>query len=323
LTFSESSGTATFVTGAYGKGRAFAGSTGNPHIASLIFSLPSSQTRVIFSCDLAATYESTDTGTGTGVISIGESAGPAYHLDFFLTSDGKLRLFRNGTLLATSTNAFFTSLTTFHHVEIDATVADSGGSVVVKINGVTEINYTGDTRNGGAVGTINTVRNYSRGASTARTVIDNVVIQDTTGSAPYNAALGPVIVDGRLRPSSDVTVEGAPSTGANYTTVDENYLSMTDYVAFDASEADRYGVSDLDYTPATVYQVKILAMANALAAGHEGRVDAHVSGNTTTGTVAAIATTGFVALTMTEKPGTGSWTPSDVNGLEVTFERTT
>lgn len=323
-TITNSSSAMTFATGAYGKGQALLMGVAGGSQGRISLPILGAPTRVFVSLSMSALYSAADI-SADGSITLVEN-GPTYHITFLPALDGRMRLYRGSTLLATSTNVIFTDLTTFRHIEIDATIHDSSGSVTLKADGVTEISFSGDTRNGGTSGVVHAVSFRGTNPSSVgipRIGVDNIVIQDATGSAPYNAPLGPVIVDGRLRPTSDVSVQGAPSSGSdNYAMVDEAYLSMSDYVAFDAAEADRYGIGNLDVTPASVYQVKVIALVDADSGGQEAQIEAHVGGNTTTGSTTIVPSTGSISLTMTSKPGGGDWTPTDVNGLEVTFERT-
>lgn len=315
------------VTGAYGVGRAFRFDRNTAQafgrFALMDFGFASAS-RLLVSADIALDYvDSTATATGTGFLTLLDSSTP--HLDFHSDGTGKITVRRAGTLLGIGTNTVFSGLSNFVHVEIDVTIHDTAGAVLVKVNGVTEINLTNvDTRNG-ANAQVNVARfSWTSNAATfpSQFALDNLVIQDTTGPAPWNAWLGPVIVNGTLRPAADVSVQGTPSSGSNHAAlVDEAQLNTADYVSFTAGQEDRYTIDNLAGNPVTIRSVKVIAVANGTSGGQTGRVKAHVGGNTTTGSTEAVATTGAVALDMDAKPGGGAWTTADVNGLEVAFER--
>jgi len=69
------------------------------------------------------------------------------HLRIGRETNGKLGAHNGaGTLVASSTNLY--PLTAFNSLQVFILVADSGGRYKIIVNGVTEIDFTGDTRNG-------------------------------------------------------------------------------------------------------------------------------------------------------------------------------
>jgi hypothetical protein len=118
------------------------------------------------------------------------------HVTLDLGTDRKLIATRNGTALATGSFVLPTSAWT--HLAIKATIADAAGAVEVRINGspTPDIDESSvDTRNGGnASWDVTRIGWFSGGNMGVNTGVyhDDLVIQDTTGSAPENDWLGDV-----------------------------------------------------------------------------------------------------------------------------------
>src|SRR4051812_18425242 len=95
--------------------------------------------------------------TANNFIVLCGDANSTLHLFFGIDGTGRFIVTRSpSTLLATGTTLLGQS--TWHWIEIKATIADAGGTAIVKVDGVEEINFTGDTKNAGTLTTISTVR---------------------------------------------------------------------------------------------------------------------------------------------------------------------
>ncbi len=221
-----------------------------------------------------------------------------------------------GTVLATYSSVFVSN--TFYNVEISATISDAGGSVVVKYNGTTVINFTGDTKNGGTSTNIDAV-----GCGVASGVVgyfDDLYICDSTGSAPYNTFLGDVRVHTIVPDGAGSSTQLTPSTGANYTTVDELPYSATDYVYGTAGQTDLYTASNLPGGTGVIYGVQTSAIVKKTDAGNISARPALKSGASTYyGSSVSIGTSDQVVLRTDQvNPATSAaWTSSEVNGIEI------
>ena len=146
-------------------------------------------------------------------------SGDVVHLTLTWSSqDQLLRAWRGtqtGTLLATSSQTLTPAAWAF--LETKATVADSGGSIQVRLDGASVLSFTGDTRNAGTA-EIATIRFSSHFVGTGNRYLlrlDDVYLCDTTGSL-NNDLLGDVRVV-TLRPTADTaqadfTPSAAPRT---------------------------------------------------------------------------------------------------------------
>jgi hypothetical protein len=115
-----------------------------------------------------------------------------------------------------------------------------------------------------------------------------------------------------------------PSSGANYTTVDELPYSATDYVTSGTSgNRDTYAVADIPATAGTVFAVQSNVIAKKTDAAPISLKSALRSGASVYygSPVSLGASDGAVTDLYTADPATStSWTISGVNALEAGFE---
>jgi hypothetical protein len=211
----------------------------------------------------------------------------------------------------------------WHYIEISATLNDTTGNVVVKVNGVTLINFTGDTKNAGTATTIDKVRFIRTGSQNI--LVDDVYILDSTGSAPYNTFLGEIRVHTISPSGAGASTQWTPSTGANYTTVDELPYSTTDYVAGTTSgHRDTYAMGNLPSNVGTIYAVQTAIIGKKTDAGAMSVKIVDRPGSTNYATSAFTFTTTdvtYVEPLRTVNPDTSAaWTASEVNALEAGVE---
>jgi hypothetical protein len=195
-----------------------------------------------------------------------------------------------------------------------ATVADAGGRCVVKVDGATVIDYTGDTKNGGTNSTIDTVELYRNQAGT--NYYDDLYMNDT-------GLLGPCRIYTLAPTGAGSSTAMTPSTGANWSCVDEQPYSATDYVTGSSGQRDLYALGDLPGSPGTIHAVQVASVAKKSDAGALNlRNNIRSGGTTYQGASSALATTdGSIVDAWTTDPATSSaWTASGVNALEAGAE---
>jgi hypothetical protein len=254
-------------------------------------------------------------------ISLNGDSGATTHLSVGYSSSG-LILYRGAlaTSLATYSGVF--NPNTWYHIEISATIADAGGTCIVKLNGATVINFTGDTKNAGTNTTFDRVVLASNGGYTAG--FDDIYVGNSTGSAPYNTLLGDARVYSLSPSGAGSSTQFTPSSGANYTTVDELPYSATDYVSGGTTgNRDTYALADLPASAGTVYAVQNNIIAKKTDAAAISLKPALKSGATVYyGAATSLgASDGVITDLYTTDPATSSaWTASGVNSLEAGFE---
>lgn len=239
--------------------------------------------------------------------------GSTLHVSVGIDGSGFLVATRNGTVLDTGTNAL--SSDTYYHIEVKAVIHNSTGSVVVRLNGVEELSFSGDTQNGGT-GTWTNILFYTNGPDL---YLDNVVIWDTSGTT-NNDFLGPIRVIALLPDGAGASSDFTPSAGSNYENVDETSTDGdTTYVsATNAGDHDTYTFGDLAVN-GTVKAVQTNLIVRSDAAGAETIAPVIRIGSTDyTGTTVGVTITYADSREIFEtSPATGAaWTPAEINGAE-------
>ena len=237
---------------------------------------------------------------------------------------------QTGTLLASTDASFACPTAAWRHLQISCTIADTGGRVIVKYEGNTILDYTGDTRNGGTSTLIDTLFFGASSTATAYRfddvwVCDGVDATATQGRA-NNDFLGDLRVAASVPMAAGDTTQLTPSTGANWAAVDEIPPNTTDYVSGSAAGLrDLYNVQDLPTGVVTVYAVQPLAYAAKSDAGTANLKTVMKESN---GVVTVGASTPLQlawgpvsdALKTTKGGTTTPLTVADVNALQVGVE---
>lgn len=261
------------------------------------------------------------TTDGTQVLAFGADNGTFVHHNIRLTGATTLALYSGNTLLAsyTHTSAFAGN---WFYFELSGTVATSGGTGIVRIDGVTVINFTGSTKTGGTSTNIDMVR--VQGDNSGGKYVDDFYICDGTGTAPQNTFLGDVKVTSLVPNAAGSSTQFTPSVGANYTTVDELPYSATDYVSSGTSgQRDTYALTDLAATAGSVYGVQTNIIAKKTDAAPIALRPAVKSGATVYyGPNLNLSSNDNILMdTRQTNPATSaSWTATEVNALEAGFE---
>lgn len=256
----------------------------------------------------------------------GDSANTC-HLRLETASDVALRVVRgDGTVLATSANGTHTA-NVWEYIEMMATIADTGGRAVVRVNGVTVIDYTGDTKNAGTASSIDTIRFGSTGGNNGPVVdtyFDDVYVADDTGSVNNNF-LGDVRVQ-TLVPMGPGTDTQLTPTGVanNWDNVNELPVSLTDYNSSSTvGQRDTYAMQDLPSSTGTVFAVQpnyVIAKTDAGTANFKPviRTNGTLYYDPTT---APSSTATVLSLPHDTDPNTSSpWTAAGVNSMETGIE---
>jgi hypothetical protein len=216
------------------------------------------------------------------------------------------------------------NLNTWYLVECYFKLADSGGRWTVKVNGIQEIDFTGDTRNGGASGVIDTLRvGYPGGGWYPNFRIDDIVF-DTTDW------IGDTRIGGTLIDGAGNSADWTPSAGSNYQTVDEVPESDADYNYINTvDQIDTFSVGDV---PAEAYAIKcVQVMARAQKEGASTPqniavgVRPPVGGTDYFSSDQALATVwkGHVNLWENNPYTAAAWTPTEVNSTEIGYKSRT
>ncbi len=246
------------------------------------------------------------------------------HISLFRNgATGKLDLIAGGVTVASTTSTITTSL--WVYVEMSATIADAGGTVEVRLNGspTPEINFTGDTKNGGTNNTIDkvVVANF-----TNTTWLADLYVCNDTGTTNNNF-LGDVCVR-TLVPNADGAFSQLTGSDgnqvANYLLVDERPASAADYTGSPTTGLlDTYGITDLPAGISAVYGAQLTSvMAKSDATAATAKPVVRSSGTNYFGTTQTLSTSYTHYYDLFENdPATGVlWTVGGINAAEIGME---
>lgn len=250
-----------------------------------------------------------------------------------LTEGGAVTLANGaGTVLATGTVPIGLNLGNWTFWEFMATVADAGGRCVVRLNGVTIIDFTGDTRNGGTGAGLDSLRTLNTGTGSLGSGVagqnwDDFYVCDNTGAGPDNTFLGDVRIE-TLRPNAPgAATEWTPGSAvANWTTVGEYPPSTTDFVGTAVTgKRDLYGLTDLLTTNGQVLGVRSYATVAKSDAGAppNARILLRGSDGTVVNTDLPVLSTTYTTAAGTVRrttPAGAAWSIAEVNAMQAGIE---
>jgi hypothetical protein len=219
------------------------------------------------------------------------------HLQVSVRTDGFLQLFRGpGTTSLVIGATYTVTASSWYQVAIKWVIADAGGAFDLYVNGsgTAELSFSGDTRNG-ANAQVNQTRYFSAGVGSGATSLDDLVWQDTTGSAPENDLVADrdlgveyAFPDGTV--SNDWTVTGGTDP---HEVLDEvpHDSGGTTIDTDTAGDVCRLEYANLPVTTGTIYAVLHQNMALKSAAGlREFRSRNELSGTTVNGSTHVLST---------------------------------
>lgn len=186
-------------------------------------------------------------------------AGATIHISIWQRSTGAIEVRRGstagGTILATSAvNTVITG--TWYHIEAKVVLHDSTGSVEVRVNNTTVINFSGDTKNGGTEAVISRFRIGDPAQGSVRANVDDVYLLNGAGTS-NNDFIGDSRIYNLLPNGNGNYSQFLGSDGNsvdNYLLVDENPPNTSDYVGSGTDgNKDSYAFEDL---PATVTAIR-------------------------------------------------------------------
>jgi hypothetical protein len=241
------------------------------------------------------------------------------------TSADVIQLKTGTTVRATATVSIGMSI--WRYVEVTYSPnTGSTGRCIIRINGVTVMDYTGitssDTNTLDYVAFSNSNANSSVWGYFA---LDDVYIITDSGAAP-TTHFGPIVVEGLTVSGAGSQSQWTASGGSNYQCVDEDYTpnSDTDYVSTGtAGNADTYAVDDVSTSLAVVLAVQTTIMVRKDdVPAHTIKHRIRISGSTYDGAAMPVGDTYAPLMTtwMTDPSTGGNWTASVINAAEFGFK---
>lgn len=197
-------------------------------------------------------------------------------------------------------------------------VADSGGRVVVKNSGTTLIDYTGDTRNGGSSGHVESVMVRVPGGTHYCTFEEITLSTHGELKVGYMKVLDPV--------ANGTYQQFAASAGSAYECIDENPPSDADYIyrADSATgEKSTFAMGDLAMDPTSIGGIVVATRTTLSDTGESQIKHAILSGGTyAAGSAMSIPNNAvWKQSSWLTDPNTGAaWTKAGVNAVEAGVE---
>ena len=244
-------------------------------------------------------------------------------------TDGRVAAYRQSTQLAISTlyPFNFAGGDRTYFIEFYFSVADSGGRAVIKVDGTTCVDYTGDTK----PSTDSTITRIALGRSTqsyfannrAFSYYDNVVLDNA--SYPGSTMVLELAIDG-----AGNSAQWDPSAGSNYQCIDERPYSKDDYVSTNSvDQLDTHSIANLVSTNLSVKAITVDVIVETFGSPTPTNIALALRTNSTdyVGSDQSIPAAG-AEKTLVEiwenNPDTASaWTPSEINALEIGYKSKT
>jgi hypothetical protein len=237
------------------------------------------------------------------------------NISLSMSNANRLVVYRGGTALATGATTI--SANAWHLIEAKFYIADSSGIAQVKLNGLSEIDYSGDTKNQSEAYATQ-VRIGAIDFNSWKGYIDDFVVDDASW-------IGDTRIVGIAPSGSGASAQWTPSTGSNYACVDEIPASDTDYVATNSvDQLDTYAVGDLGAAVDTVkcVQVQARCVKEGAPTPTNLKLATRISGTDYLSANKAVGTTAAALCNLWEtSPATSAaWTLDEVNGCEIGFK---
>lgn len=247
------------------------------------------------------------------------------HVRICETVNGYITIITAAGVVATTTGPVLTTQA-WHHVETKVFISDTVGTVEVRVNGVTVLEFSGDTRNSDAtVYSVGANRNH---VSAGTGYTKDIAIWDSTTSLG-NDFQGSVSARLML-PNADITDGGwTLSSGSDiYALLDESPPNDADYVAADDSPPAPFEVSFTDLPADTTSVRTLIPVVRARKTdGGDANLQVSLSPNGTdyeAGTDRPLTTafTFWYDHMPTDPATSAAWTPGAANTVRAQVDRT-
>lgn len=248
--------------------------------------------------------------------------GTTQHLELGLSGTNQIQFRSSGVTRATGT--FVVAAGTYVHLGIEYLIDDTTGLFKLYINGASspDINFTGDTRNGGGAQITKIGPSMATEVGGNAHQWDNIVVQDSTGSAPENAFLAceprlDYIAPDAAGDVSDWTVSGAATAwqATNETVADG------DTTRVESSTLNQKVLVNCASMPSggTIFAVCPTAVMAKASAGTRlvGLLDKLGSTERVSADIALTLAYAPYQIVNHRDPDGAAWTESNVNALQV------
>jgi hypothetical protein len=200
-------------------------------------------------------------------------------------------------------------------IEVRVKIHDSAGRVQTKIDGVSDIDFTGDTKPG-ADTQFNRVRlGHTAGGNYSYAYFDNLILDDA-------AWIGDTNIQAVVPTAAGNSTGWTPSAGSNYACVDEKPASDVDYVSINANDvSDTYTTGDMTGTINSVKCVQIQSRTKTDGSPTPTKIKLVArSGGTdylSSGEAVSASEKALCNLWETNPADSAAWEEADVNALQI------
>jgi hypothetical protein len=221
---------------------------------------------------------------------------------------------RGTILVATGTKTL--NINTTYLIEAYIKIDDAAGKITVKVDGVQDIDFTGDTKPGADTQFNRVLLGYNGNAGTySQAYFDNFIMDDA-------AWIGDTKIQAVVPTGAGATTGWTPSAGNNWACVDEKPASDVDYVSINVNDVtDTYAAGNLAGTIGTVKCVQVQSRMRIDGAPTPNNIKLVVRSG------AADYLSGDKAVPSSEKSlwnlwetdpaDAAAWTEADVNAMEI------
>lgn len=298
-------------TGRYGTGTTYNGNGGGYGVGKYITASDTVTLGIAYLGPASVVYNS------AGGLAFYADGGTVQHVRVNLSSATTIQAQRgDGTVLASATVPTFAS--TWHYVEAQVKVDNSVGRVIVRVDGVQYIDFTGDTRNGGTSTNIDAV--LWRLLADGNSFIDDVYALNSLGSV-NNTFLGEIRVQELVPTGAGSSTQFTPTAGSNFTVAGDNNDATYNSSAT-SGQRDTYAMTDLTLSGTIIGLVQTTRLSKSDAGAVSGKPALKSSATIAYGaTVAAVASPANAITVWETDPATGvAWTGAGVNAVEAGVE---
>lgn len=236
-----------------------------------------------------------------------------------------MKLANSTTILATGSKNL--SDGNWHWVEVSILFSTSSGVFTVKIDGVTDINFSGVTMTAGATlnGSFGLYNTSNNGAGTNSAAYDDVIVWDSTGSAYNTYPLGAKRI-GTVNPNgAGASTQFTPSTGSNWSCTSQAYSGSAFVSDAATGNTDLYTTGGLGFTPPTNGTIGPFVV-NHYSVNPSGDGTKNLAGKLRSGSTPATATgtsRNLTAIATTYQDAyyvdgaSAAWTTANVNSAQI------
>jgi hypothetical protein len=231
---------------------------------------------------------------------------------------GNFTLTNAATSVVLATSALTYPINAWYHLQLKYVFgAGTSGSLELKVDDNVILSLPGINSTCGAA-SLGGVYLY-RSAGTG--YYDDFYVCDDTGTI-NNDYLGPVGVYTMVPTAAGASTQFTPSTGSNWSCVDEQGANTTDYVTATATtQTDSYTLSDIPGGLTPTNFAGVLVKARSMKSGTNNaslQLSVTYSGSTTYSSTLAVYTGTYIEnwCIFETKPGGGNWDLTSLNGLE-------